>query len=85
MQNQRPALTLANGMVYVGYASHCDGTLSRLPDGVRCEDARQIERASTLRRPASEASIWQSGQGPAVDAEGNVYVVTGNGSWDGVP
>jgi hypothetical protein len=24
MQNQRPALMLANGMVYVGYASHCD-------------------------------------------------------------
>jgi hypothetical protein len=24
MQNQRPALMLASGMVYVGYASHCD-------------------------------------------------------------
>ena len=32
----------------------------------------------------TEAGIWQTGQGPAADAEGNVYVGTGNGSWDGV-
>jgi hypothetical protein len=28
-------------------------------------------------------SIWQSGRGPAADAEGDIYVVTGNGDYDG--
>ncbi len=29
------------------------------------------------------AAIWQGGAGPAADASGNVYVITGNGSYDG--
>jgi hypothetical protein len=32
----------------------------------------------------TEESSWQFGPRPAADAEGNVYVVTDNGSWDGV-
>jgi outer membrane protein assembly factor BamB len=84
MQNQRPALLLANDMVYVGYSSHCD----REPyhGFLMAYDAKTLAQVSVLNTSptGSEASIWQSGQGPAVDAEGNVYVVTGNGSWDGV-
>jgi hypothetical protein len=84
MQNQRPALMLANNMVYVGYASHCD----REPyhGFLMAYDAKTLAQVSVLNTSptGSEASIWQSGQGPAADEEGNVYVVTGNGSWDGV-
>jgi len=49
-------------------------------------DAKTLQQVSVLNTSptGSEASIWQSGQGPAVDEAGNVYVVTGNGSWDGV-
>ncbi len=84
MQNQRPALLLANGMVYVGYASHCDK--QPYHGFLMAYDARTLALVNVLNTSptGSEASIWQSGQGPAVDKEGNVYVVTGNGSWDGV-
>jgi hypothetical protein len=84
MQNQRPALMLANGMVYIGYASHCDK--DPYHGFLMAYDAKTLSQVSVFNTsPAgTEASIWQSGQGPAADAEGNVYVVTGNGSWDGV-
>jgi hypothetical protein len=83
MQNQRPGLLLANGTVYVGYASHCDkepyhGYLFGY-------DAKSLQQTAVLNTsPTGEgASIWQSGQPPAADSVGNIYVVTGNGSWDG--
>ena len=31
-----------------------------------------------------QGAIWQSGRGPAVDADGYVYVASGNGDWNGV-
>jgi hypothetical protein len=84
MQNQRPALMLANDMLYVGYASHCDK--EPYHGFLMAYDATTLAQVSVLNTSptGSEASIWQSGQGPAADEEGNVYVVTGNGSWDGV-
>ncbi|HET6411525.1 MAG TPA: hypothetical protein VFG53_05665 [Anaeromyxobacter sp.] len=30
------------------------------------------------------AGVWMAGQGPAADAKGNLYLVTGNGNFDGV-
>jgi hypothetical protein len=84
MQNQRPALALAHGMVYVGYASHCDK--DPYHGCLMAYDAQTLEQVGVLNTSptGSEASIWQSGQGPAVDEQGNIYAVTGNGSWDGV-
>ncbi len=83
MQNQRSALLLANGTVYVGFGSHCDkepyhGFLIGY-------DAKSLLQTGVFNTSptGSGASIWQSGQGPAADAQGNIYAVTGNGSWDG--
>jgi len=83
MQNQRPALLLANGTVYIGYASHCDK--EPYHGFLLAYDAVSLRRTGMLNTsPGGEgASIWQSGQGPAVDEQGNIYVVTGNGSWNG--
>jgi hypothetical protein len=72
-QNQRPALLLLNGVVYVGYASHCDkGSYHGFLIGY---DAKSMKRIA-LFNPSptgNAASIWQSGQGPAADASGNIY------------
>jgi hypothetical protein len=75
---------LANGMVYMGYASHCDK--DPYHGFLIAYDAKSLAQVSVFNTSptGSEASIWQSGQGPSADADGNLYVVTGNGSWDGV-
>jgi len=83
MQNQRPALLLSQGTVYVGYASHCDkGSYHGYLLGY---DAASLKQTGVFNASPGGvgASLWQSGQAPAADAQGNVYVVTGNGSWNG--
>jgi len=83
MQNQRPALLLANGTIYIGYASHCDK--GPYHGFLLAYDAESLRQTAVFNAsPGGEgASIWQSGQAPAADAQGNLYVVTGNGSWNG--
>jgi outer membrane protein assembly factor BamB/cytochrome c553 len=82
-QNQRPALLLSQGGVYVGYSSHCDvepyhGFLFRFNAGT----LRQLG-VLNLSPGTVGNSIWQSGQGPAADGQGMIYFVTSNGTWDG--
>jgi hypothetical protein len=83
LQNQRPALLLANHNVYVGYASHCDK--EPYHGFLLGYDATTLKQTAVFNAsPSGEgASIWQSGQGPAADAAGNIYFVTSNGSWNG--
>jgi outer membrane protein assembly factor BamB len=78
--NQRPALLLANDRVYVGYASHCDK--QPYHGYLLGYDARSLQQIGVFNTsPGGQgASVWQSGQAPAVDAQGNIYFVTGNGS-----
>ena len=83
MQNQRPGLLLSRGNLFIGYASHCDkdpyhGFLL----GYNAASLKQVGVFNTSPGGA-EASIWQSGQAPAVDDKGNIYFITGNGSWNG--
>jgi hypothetical protein len=83
MQSQRPALMLLNGNVYVGYASHCDK--GPYHGFLMAYDATTLEQTAIFNTTPGGlgASVWQSGQGPAADADGNVHIVTGNGDWDG--
>ncbi len=83
LQNQRPALNLDRGNVYVGYASHCDK--EPYHGFLLSYDATTLQQKAVLNTSpgGGGASIWQSGQAPSVDADGNIYLDTGNGSWNG--
>ena len=82
--NQRPGLLLLNGVVYIAFASHCDN--GNYHGFVMGYDARTLAQLAVFNASAKGqgAPIWQSGAGPATDDRGNIYVVTGTGSWDGV-
>jgi hypothetical protein len=96
VENQRPALLLDNGTVYIAFGSY----------GGQCvvETAGVLEKAACLYHgwlfgydssslqqtrifnvtplPAIQGGIWQSGGGPSADSNHNVFVVTGDGPFD---
>ncbi len=83
LQNQRPALLLSGGKVLISYASHCDK--GPYHGFLLAYDAATLDPGAVFNTsPGGDgASIWQSGLAPAVDSHGNIYFVTGNGSWNG--
>ena len=81
-QNPRAALTLVNGTVYMEWASSCDN--DPYHGWVMSYDAQTLAQKSVLNvnPDGTQAGIWLSDTGPAVDREGNLYVPTGNGTFD---
>jgi hypothetical protein len=79
-QNQRPGLLLLNGIVYIGWASHCDW--DPYHGWLIGYDATTLQQKIVYNTTpgGSEGGIWMSGAGPAADASGNIYVTTGNGT-----
>lgn len=79
---ERAALVLANGMVYTTWASHCDANLYYA--WVISYDAATLQQTGILNfTPNGEGGgIWMSGDGPAVDSDGNIYLLDGNGTFD---
>jgi len=81
---QRPGLLLANGSVYLSFGSH--GDQAPWHGWLIGYDAGDLSRQSGvfLATPTGNGgSIWQSGRGPAADSAGSLYVITGNGDYDG--
>jgi len=81
-ENPRAALTLANNNVYLAWASSCD--VDPYHGWVMAYDPQTLAQKAVLNvnPDGSEAGIWLSDTGPAVDSEGNLYVPTGNGTFD---
>jgi hypothetical protein len=95
-ENQRPALALVNGIVYVAWASHGDvGTyhgwvLGYQTANLTAAPAVFNDTPNALSTPEPSpsvtcgAGIWMSGGAPAVDANDNLFLITGNGDFDGL-
>lgn len=81
---QRPALLLANGLVYVAFGSL--GDVDPYHGWVVAYDAHSLAQSAVYCSTPDglEGSFWQSGDGLAADSAGAVYGETANGAFDGV-
>jgi hypothetical protein len=82
IQNQRPGLALSGSNVYVTWASHGDNGAYH---GYIYEfDKTSLAQVSTFNDTPSgtQGGIWMSGAAPAIDTSGNLYCITGNGTFD---
>jgi len=82
-EGQRPGLALANGTVYVAWASH--GDIQPYHGWMMGFTAATLAMVSTFNDSPNgrESGIWMSGGAPAFDSNNNLYVITGNGDYDG--
>jgi hypothetical protein len=91
VENQRPALLLDNGTVYIAFGSYGGKCVREM---VECPyhgwlfgyDSSSLQQTGVFNAtPGSGAlggGIWQSGAGPSADSNHNVFVATGNGTFD---
>ena len=81
-ENQRTALALYGGGVFIGWGAHCDGS-SWWGWMMRYDETTLAQTAVFNATPnGSEGGIWMSGGGPAVDSAGSMFITTGNGTFD---
>jgi hypothetical protein len=91
---ERAALLLSNGQIYTSWTSHCD--FAPYSGWIIAYDQKTLAQTAVLNvGPNSGAAvadgthfnmngpaIWMSGDGPGADAQGNVYLLTGNGLFE---
>jgi hypothetical protein len=80
---ERAALLLANGTIYTSWTSHCDdapygGWIISYAQSTLARNGALNVAANSSAGPA----IWMAGGGPAVDASGNIYLLTANGAFE---
>ncbi len=78
----RPALLLAGGHVCVTFTSHQDFPPYHGWVFIYNAYTLQPEGIFNTTPNGSAGGIWQASSGPAADDEGNIYMETGNGTFD---
>ena len=90
-ENQRSALLLNNGVVYIAFGGH--GDTSPYHGWILGYDATTLQQVMSFITSPNDngvrvtgggqgSGVWQSGDGLATDSAGNLYFVTGNGIFD---
>lgn len=79
---ERVGLLLMNGMVYMGWASHCD--IQPYTGWIIAYDASTLLQTGVLNvvPNGGQGALWASGAGLAADNSGNIYFLDANGDFD---
>jgi hypothetical protein len=84
LEHSRPALTLLNGAIYMSFASH--GDIQPYHGWLFAYNATNVSQQLGVYNTTPNGGaggFWEGGGGPSVDAEGNLYLQSGNGTFDG--
>ena len=76
---QRPALAVANGFVYIGFGGLAGDCAQYVGEEVGVPTSGVGSTISYVVPTTREGAIWSTG-GPVIDAAGNLYVSVGNGA-----
>ena len=81
-ENQRAGLALTNGNVFIAWSAHCDNNTWH--GWVMSYDETALTQTAVFNATpnGSAGGIWMSGGAPAIDSSGNLFVPTGNGTFD---
>ena len=79
-ENPRASVLLANGLVYLAWASSCD--VGSYHGWVMAYDAQTLKQKAVFNASpdGGDSGIWASDTGPAADESGNLFLATGNGA-----
>ena len=82
IQLQRPALLLASGVIYIAWGSFND--MGPYHGWVMAYSASTLQQVAVWNSTpdGSAGSVWQAGGGLSVDTAGNLWLMTGNGTFD---
>jgi len=78
----RPGLLLLNGVIYTSWASHCDARPYTSWMMGYNETTLQQTGVINFTPNGAAGAAWNAGAGPAADAQGNIFISLGNGTFD---